>query len=949
VWSMPFYKDTVFGPSEHSQLEGASSADSSPAQDRPSPARQRTFSSAALQGSEAAATRPFRMPRQILSPASSPIPISPTYHSYHEDDDEDEEDNNAAERGGEGGAGVSEEEAVADELVLDEFDGYPNNRLARHSKRDGKGRKDTMMDAATPGRQRGQPPSERYLSLPRDAAVDDDDEEEDDDDGVDSRRGKTLSKQSRRHKGLVSSRPRASPQKQGKPTTAAPSSLSTSRREHHKDIRSDYEDEDEDDERPVQTSRNASRNGAPPRRPPRTRRSPSPLSSSLSRSPSGSSSDSAAAAEAAASRRGKVSRTSSTHLRRSTKNASASHRARSPSSSQQPPPPPTPPAYCDRCGYPLPEEMEDYLHETSTYESVPRPRCPACGVRLRLRGLHGSNSSRKGREGRRIKRDSSGDSGEDEEEAEGKQDKSHARYDERQRQRPRRAQQQQQQPCRSPVRNQKEEVNLYSDPEAGDGDGDGAEALRQHGKRRYVSAQPPLAEGVVQHAIPASHGPVLIPKMPHLTLEFMPRNLASTMKNKAFDTRQRGGVGGTPDDRAADDADDDEVADYRSAVRRRRRSSDLDYAGVPWATTGCTACCWQGSVALAGIFCCCAMPCVLFRERQQLLFHEVESRYICCAGAFPCCVPPASLRPELYYTIKTEYIDVAPPTPPAGQRRRRAARRDPDRPRYWHNAVEVSRESASESTSSEADVTTPHARERRHSSSVDVHPPVSSAPPGALRSVTGVASPSSLVNPRTGLPLEGCYHNIAASRGKRAASEKGDDAVDGGTGCCDCVTCVDGTLVWDCNRGCCLSCIHPTAHCLSCPRCCLCCELTFCMPCALWANRLLIRQHYNLAPDPAIDGGAACCYSCCLQCCTCQAISVVSQHHSSRVRSARKREAHAATLSCWPQLAASVAACLAAVCCLCPCAACSLAQQRDQMERLGFPLVVEVPPEMEMM
>ncbi|KAG5477765.1 hypothetical protein LSCM1_05063 [Leishmania martiniquensis] len=236
-------------------------------------------------------------------------------------------------------------------------------------------------------------------------------------------------------------------------------------------------------------------------------------------------------------------------------------------------------------------------------------------------------------------------------------------------------------------------------------------------------------------------------------------------------------------------------------------------------------------------------------------------------------------------------------------------------------------------------------------------------PLAAFSSVNGVASPASLVNPQTGLPLDGCYSNWTAYRGDRSSARHAASSPPApvGTDCCGCVTCVNETDPCDNTCDCCLYCLHPTAYCLACPLCCLCCEVTCCMPCALWANRLLIRQHYHLAPDAAVDGGSVCCYSCCLQCCTCTcteaypstAASTATHKTICGTSTSGASTAAAATsspsLSCWFQLATSVSACVAAVCCLCPCAACGLAQQRDQVQRRGYPLVLQVPPEMEMM
>lgn len=317
---------------------------------------------------------------------------------------------------------------------------------------------------------------------------------------------------------------------------------------------------------------------------------------------------------------------------------------------------------------------------------------------------------------------------------------------------------------------------------------------------------------------------------------------------------------------------------------------------TPWDVSACTACCLQMGTCAAGVCCCCAMPCVLLSERRRLLLHEVRSRYICCAGAFPCCVPPRRLRPELYYSVSE-----------ASQRRRG--------PRSPAPAARIAADGFF-----------------------------------TLQSVQGVSSPSSLVNRGNGLPFDGCYRNTrkTLTNASHFSAETPSDT----TSCCGCIMCVDSTCYCDCSQRCCTTCAHPTACCLSCPLCCLGCELCCCAPCALLANRLLIRQHYRLAPDPTLDTGAECCYTCCLQCLLCQpccasGASAVPSHAAVQLgkgKSPPVTPSVLASTSCCGPMAMTIAASLAAVCCLLPCASCAMAQQRDQIERRGYPQYVEISP-----
>ncbi|TPP44915.1 hypothetical protein CGC20_11965 [Leishmania donovani] len=294
-----------------------------------------------------------------------------------------------------------------------------------------------------------------------------------------------------------------------------------------------------------------------------------------------------------------------------------------------------------------------------------------------------------------------------------------------------------------------------------------------------------------------------------------------------------------------------------------------DGIAAPWVVGGCIACCRQAGAGLAGI-CCCAMPCVLFRERQQLLLHKLRSRYICCAGAFPCCVPPASLRPELYYTIGPDYLYSPALYAAAG--------------RYWDGVLDASTAVSQQRHWHGLYTASNDKGEGRVTSSNLAGG--GRAPLATFRSVNGVASPASLVSPRTGLPLDGCYSNVPFYQSGRPST-------------------------------CCATSSAPAS-------------MTCCMPCALWANRLLIRQHYHLVPDTAVDGGAVCCYTCCVQCCTClctrahaptMASAAIDKRISGmpRLQQARLRLPH------------------------------HRPQQRDQIQRLGYPLVVDVPPEIDMM
>ncbi|KAG5500758.1 hypothetical protein JIQ42_04783 [Leishmania sp. Namibia] len=557
-------------------------------------------------------------------------------------------------------------------------------------------------------------------------------------------------------------------------------------------------------------------------------------------------------------------------------------------------------ADCAWCDYRLPEELAEYMQETSKYRSVPRPHCPECGAQL-------APIVKDAREGN----DSSG----------------YHNLEEPPRLSPSRRRERLSKPATPPQRDRQERQSSSSESsgacvETADAASSCSDDSKHKTRPSWEAAprssrhmteteksMPPLLPRHPETPVPppraearggaewkaTENSAMVLAKTPYLTLDSLPRSLGTSALS--------------PDGIAAS-----------------------------WVVKGCVACSRQGGAGLAGLFCCCAMPCVLFRERRLLLLHKLRSRYICCAGAFPCCVPPVSLRPELYYTMGPAYLySSAMGTSTAAATR-------PQQQQHRHGLYSVTSEGEGWVTASRL------ARGGQ--------PPLA-----AFSSVKGVASPASLVSPQTGLPLDGCYSNWTAYRGDRPSARHAtwSSSASVGTGCCDCVTCDDTPDAFDNSCDCRLYCVHPTACCLACPLCCLCCEVTYCMPCALWANRLLIRQHYHLTPDTAVDGGAVCCYTCCLQCCTC----TCTEAYPSPTASAATRKclhgtatraaitAAAATsppsLSCWFQLSTSVAACLAAVCCLCPCATCGLAQQRDQIQRLGYPLVVEVPPEMEMM
>ncbi|CAC9491694.1 conserved hypothetical protein [Leishmania infantum JPCM5] len=579
------------------------------------------------------------------------------------------------------------------------------------------------------------------------------------------------------------------------------------------------------------------------------------------------------------------------------------------------------PAGCVRCNYRLPEELIEYLQETSMYRSVPRPYCPECGARLAP-----------------AVRDTRGD-GDD------------SVYDSPRlppRPSPLRRRESRSKPVSVPQQNSHERRSSSSESsdtdidvlDAGSSSSDdpkhesqpSREAPPQFSRPKPTAEKsvPPLPPCHPTTPVPPPRGvppgdtdwtprekPVMVlAKSPYLTLDSLPCSLD-------YVTRA--------------------AAPSNGRCRGPEGISTLSPDGIaaPWVVGGCIACCRQAGAGLAGI-CCCAMPCVLFRERQQLLLHKLRSRYICCAGAFPCCVPPASLRPELYYTIGPDYLYSPALYAAAGRYWDGVldASTAVSQQRHWHGLYTASNDKG------EGRVTSSHLAGGGR------------APLATFRSVNGVASPASLVSPRTGLPLDGCYSNVPFYQSGRpstcCATSSAPASV--GTGCCGCISCA-----CDSTRGCCLYCAHPTAYCLTCPLCCLCCEMTCCMPCALWANRLLIRQHYHLVPDTAVDGGAVCCYTCCVQCCTClctraHAPTMASAAIDKRISgtatpaaSTAEAAASPTSLSCWFQLSTTVAACLAAVCCLCPCAACGLAQQRDQIQRLGYPLVVDVPPEIDMM
>ncbi|KAK7194151.1 hypothetical protein NESM_000328700 [Novymonas esmeraldas] len=527
-------------------------------------------------------------------------------------------------------------------------------------------------------------------------------------------------------------------------------------------------------------------------------------------------------------------------------------------------------AGCAECGCRLPEELVEYAEETSMHRAVPRPRCPQCDVQLLPRVADGPPHDAAGRGRHRARH--------------------HRRRTTSSKAR----------------RGRSDKRSSSSSSSSSDGGGPAGVAGVRDAPPSPAAKRPPLSQSRTPAAARAprpppryAEPPVVMPSPPPpLPPPAAAPGTAATMVLAKSPYLTLNTL----------------TCSLHAAGRRRQSSDDDDAVAVPWAGPGCSACSRQAGAGLAGICCCCAMPCVLFRERQLLLLHRLRSRYVCCAGAVPCCLPPASLRPELYYTMGPAYFHA-----------RATARQWPDTHSF---------------SSEECDH---HGAGGARADRPREWPPLTD-----FRAVTGVVSPASLVDASTGLPLEGCYANSALAISRPPETRHAAPpsvSPPAGTGCCGCIDCVGSACVCDCTRGCCLYCAHPTAHCLACPLCCLCCEMTCCMPCALWANRLLIRQHYHLSADAAVDGGAVCCYTCCLQCCTCSCTPA----HVPATSGVATADAPASSMSCWAQLATSVAVCLAATCCLCPCAACGLAQQRDQVERLGYPLVVDVPPEMEMM
>ncbi|CBZ27440.1 conserved hypothetical protein [Leishmania mexicana MHOM/GT/2001/U1103] len=579
------------------------------------------------------------------------------------------------------------------------------------------------------------------------------------------------------------------------------------------------------------------------------------------------------------------------------------------------------PAGCVRCNYRLPEELIEYLQETSMYRSVPRPHCPECGARLvpTVRGTRGGGDDSVYDSPRLSPRPS-----------------------------PPRRRERHSKPVNVPQRKPHEKRRSSSESSNIDIDvldaGSSSSDDPMHESQPSRGAPPQSYRPKPTAEKPMPPPPSCHPKTPvppprggaHGDSEWTPREKPFMVLTKSpyltLDSLPCGLDGAT------------RAAEPSNGWRRGQEGASAlspDGIAAPWVVGGCAACCRQVGAGLAGI-CCCAMPCVLFRERQRLLLHKLRSRYICCAGAFPCCVPPVSLRPELYYTIGPDHLYSPALDASAG--------------RYWDGALDASTAVSQQRHWHDLYTVSNGKGEARATSSR-----LAGGGRGLLAafcSVNGVASPASLVNPRTGLPLDGCYSNVSFYQGERppacCATSSASALV--GTGSCGCSSCV-----CDSTRGCCLYCSHPTAYCLACPLCCLCCEMTFCMPCALWANRLLIRQHYHLVSDTAVDGGAVCCYTYCVQCCTClctrkHAPTMVSAAIDKRIggiampgASTAEAAASPTSFSCWYQLSTTVAACLAAVCCLCPCAACGLAQQRDQIRRLGYPLVVDVPPEIDMM
>lgn len=310
----------------------------------------------------------------------------------------------------------------------------------------------------------------------------------------------------------------------------------------------------------------------------------------------------------------------------------------------------------------------------------------------------------------------------------------------------------------------------------------------------------------------------------------------------------------------------------------------------PWDVNACRAAHEeQSGTCLLGC-CCLTMPCVLYRERRLLLFHNITGRYICCAGIVPCCAPPPRLRPELYMSYTAPVI---PPT------------------------------------------TTGRAGSQSSKYALGEYP-VSS------RGITSIAA---VTNPANGLSQYGCYSPHAVppleGTGKTADSTAIEDPK-WDLGCCQ-VFCEDGVGVIKCgwsppacccdSKGCSCSWVrHPTGCCLACPHFCLVMEVCCCMPCALLANRLLMRQHYHLQVDPMGDVATGCCFRYCMNCLMARSVAKTSD----------PALASSEPPSSWLTFARSVATCCAATSCLCCVSGCVLAQQRDLREQKGFPLLSSI-------
>ncbi|CAD2219876.1 hypothetical protein AGDE_16608 [Angomonas deanei] len=205
----------------------------------------------------------------------------------------------------------------------------------------------------------------------------------------------------------------------------------------------------------------------------------------------------------------------------------------------------------------------------------------------------------------------------------------------------------------------------------------------------------------------------------------------------------------------------------------------------------------------------------------------------------------------------------------------------------------------------------------------------------------GTSCVSSLTNKHNGLPQYGCYRETQVQRQQSQPHYK-ESEPPAACNCCGlCIINCEVNCCRGCGRGCkdCgLPCRYPTLCCLgSCAPCCLCVESCCCLPCALQANRLLIRQHYQLPPDPCIDACPLGCYNCCLgtlygcYCCCPSRHSKPSNVHRVNPYT------YPSQGGCCLQCARGWSGCCSALC-MCWTAGCALAQNTDHLERQGYPL-----------